>query len=311
MFTDVQQPKVKAKVLIVDDERIFINLLAGLLSEDYKIMAATNGEQALYAAKTGKPDLILLDVKMPDMTGYAVCAHLKEDEETRDIPVIFITGLSDASDEELGLSVGAVDYISKPFSSGVVRARVRTHVRLKRQSDLLAAYAYKDGLTHLYNRRALDERLESEWNRGRRQEFPLSVIIFDVDQFKLYNDHYGHGKGDECLTRVAGSIGDALQRASDFPARYGGEEFVVVLPHTDLEEALVVAERLRAAVEVLAIPHEKSTVSDVVTASFGVANALPGASGSGQQLVEQADSALYRAKSEGRNRCVGIQAVTA
>jgi PleD family two-component response regulator len=156
------------------------------------------------------------------MSGFAVCKYLKEQDETRDIPVIFITGLADATDETLAFQMGAVDYITKPFNSEVVKARIKTHILLKKQTDLLEKYAYRDGLTQLFNRRAFDERFAVEWKRMWRVSEPLSVVMFDVDHFKLFNDFYGHGIGDTCLVKISERALKNLQRAHDFLARYGG-----------------------------------------------------------------------------------------
>jgi diguanylate cyclase (GGDEF)-like protein len=296
----------KPRVLIVDDERFNLNTLHGLLKEDHKIMVATGGDQALKAAVTGRPDLILLDINMPGMDGYEVCRRLKEDNLTTGIPIIFITGLADAEDETKGLELGAADYITKPFNLSVVRARVRTQLRLKQQSDLLQSYAFRDGLTGLANRRAFDERATAEWNRCLRAVLPLSAIMIDVDHFKLYNDSYGHARGDECLREVAQALALRVQRAGDLVARYGGEEFVVLLPDADHASALAVGESLRHAVESLGMEHRASKVCDHVTISVGVATVHPSELGGLAPLLERADSMLYACKAAGRNCVTGL-----
>ena len=296
----------KPRILIVDDERFNLNTLHGLLKEDHKIMVAMGGEQALKAAITGRPDVILLDINMPDMDGYEVCRRLKDDVLTKGIPVIFITGLADAEDETKGLELGAADYITKPFNLSVVRARVRTQLRLKQQSDLLESYAFRDGLTGLANRRAFDERATEEWNRCLRGGLPLSAIMIDVDHFKLYNDSYGHAKGDECLRGVANALALKIQRASDLVARYGGEEFVVLLPNTAHADACTVGESLRSAVQALGMEHRASKVTDHVTISVGVATVLPTEPGGVAPLLKGADSMLYACKSAGRNCVQGV-----
>lgn len=300
-MTQTETPTEKAKILVIDDERFNLNTLHGLLRNDYQIMVATGGEQGLKAAQTGRPDLILLDINMPDMNGFDVCRKLKMQEDTQAIPVIFITSMNEATDETLGLELGAVDYITKPFNLSVVKARVRTHLRLKQQSDLLEGFAFKDGLTGLPNRRALNEKLDLEWKRCERSQAPLSVLMMDVDHFKLYNDHYGHGAGDECLLAVAQALGAVVKRAGDMTARYGGEEFVVVLPDTNQEQAMSVASNLCRAVAGMQRPHATSLVSDVVTISIGAATLVPTASSDLAQLLSSADAMLYQSKSSGRN----------
>lgn len=293
----------KPRILVVDDQRLNLSILHGLLKDDHQVMVATSGEQGLKAAATGRPDLILLDINMPGIDGYEVCVRLKQDPLTMKIPVIFITSMSESEDETRGLELGAADYITKPFHASVVRARVRTQIRLKQQSDLLEAYAFRDGLTGLANRRAFDDRAVAEWNRCLRYGAALSAIMIDVDHFKLYNDSYGHGQGDECLRGVARALDRRVQRAGDLLARYGGEEFVVLLPDTTLPDAVSVGESLRAGVEALQMEHRASKVADHVTISVGVATTVPMREGRPGTLLERADSMLYACKAAGRN-CV-------
>ena len=305
-MNDTSPPAEKPRILVVDDQRLNLNILHGLLKDEYQVMVATSGEQGLKAATTGRPDLILLDINMPGMDGYEVCQRLKQDPVTMKLPVIFITAMSESEDETRGLELGAADYITKPFHASVVRARVRTQIRLKQQSDLLEAYAFRDGLTGLANRRAFDERAHAEWNRCLRAASPLSAIMIDVDHFKLYNDSYGHGQGDDCLRGVAGALARRVQRPSDLLARYGGEEFVVLLPDTALDAALVVGESLRDSVELLRMEHRASKVTDHVTISVGVATVRPTREGRVAPLLEQADAMLYACKSAGRNCVRGV-----
>ncbi|NVZ08840.1 PleD family two-component system response regulator [Allochromatium humboldtianum] len=292
-------------ILIVDDMPANIRVLADTLKSDYRVRVATSGAKALeIAAGSPPPDLILLDVMMPEMDGYEVCRRLKDDPRTSTIPIIFVTAKDEAEEEAHGLGLGAVDYIAKPFHLPIVRARVRTHVNLKRKTDLLDSLASLDGLTHIPNRRRFDEALKLEWARAAREGTSLAVAMLDVDYFKPYNDHYGHGRGDECLRRVADALSARLQRPADLAARYGGEEFVLLLPDTDAAGALALAESCRAAVSALCIPHDYSAAADHVTLSIGVAATQPPSDGA-SLLLARADEALYRAKSEGRNRvCV-------
>jgi diguanylate cyclase (GGDEF)-like protein len=294
----------KPLILIVDDTPANIQVLADALRGEYRVKVATNGPTALeLAQREGGPDLVLLDVMMPDMDGYEVIRRLKANDGTRNLPVIFITAKSDPGDETQGFELGAVDYIVKPFHMPVVRARVRTHVDLKRKNDLLESLARLDGLTRVPNHRSLQETLQHEWLRARRHKWPLAVVMADVDCFKQYNDNYGHAAGDDCLRQVAAALGDGIRRPADFLARYGGEEFVALLPQTDLEGAKGTANRMREAVQRLAIPHAYSVVGAIVTVSVGVTSEVPSEACAAAMMVDAADRALYRAKRDGRN-CV-------
>ena len=304
-MTNEQESLDKPKVLAIDDERINLSTLHALLRDECKVMVATSGEQGLEIARQSAPDLILLDVRMPGMSGHDVCRELKADRLTANIPIVFISALTDPEDETLGFELGAADYIAKPFNAAVVRARVRTQLRIKQQADLIASYAFLDGLTGLFNRRSLDQRLDEEWRRGQRSGQPLAVAMIDVDHFKLYNDHYGHGPGDECLKAVGAALKASVKRPSDLVARYGGEEFCLMLPESDLDAVRIVAEQARAAIGALQLPHTASLTAPHVTVSIGVAAAVPQAESSVKTLLQQADAALYRAKQAGRNR-VGV-----
>ena len=292
-----------SRILIVDDERYNINVLTDFLRDDYKIMAAKTGEQALTAAQgPNQPDLILLDILMPGMDGYEVCKNLKTESSTMHIPVIFVTALDASDDEARGFELGAVDYITKPFKPVIVKARVRTHIQLKRKTDLLDRMALLDGLTEIPNRRSFDTTLQQEISRAARNGSFLSLILMDIDFFKKYNDQYGHASGDACLRRVAMAIKEVMKRASDFVARYGGEEFVMILPGTDTKGAIHVAEEVRRAVAELKIQHAASDVAEHVSLSLGVATVLGDRSISPVDLIEKADVSLYQAKANGRNQ---------
>lgn len=296
----------KPLILIVDDTPTNIQVLAEALRAEYRVKVAPSGKAAFEVIeKQGLPDLILLDIMMPGMDGYEVCRQLKQAPETRGIPVIFVTARSDVVDEELGLKLGAVDYITKPFHLPIVAARVQNHINLKLKSDLLESRAMLDGLTNIPNRRRFDEALEVEWKRAQRSALPLALVMVDIDYFKRYNDHYGHGAGDVCLKKVATVLTECVARPSDLVARYGGEEFVMLLPETDAAGAQAIAEHFRNEVESLRLPHEDSDVSRWVTVSVGLAALAPGSDTSPATLLEEADKALYRAKQAGRNQvCV-------
>lgn len=290
------------RILIVDDEKVNRDILS-LLLEENETIAAKDGEQAIKRAMSSNPpDLILLDVVMPGMDGYEVCRHLKEDEKTKHIPVIFITVKSTVAEETKGLELGAVDYISKPFSPAIVKARVENHMELKKQRDLLEKLNVTDGLTGIFNRRHFDEYLEQQWRIASRTDSFLSLVMMDIDKFKQFNDNYGHAVGDECLINVAAALAQSADRDIDLIARYGGEEFVAVLPGTNHEGALQVAEEMRSKVEGLKIRHEYSTVNDHVTMSLGVATCQGVSNTQASSLVVKADKALYQAKDAGRNR---------
>lgn len=292
----------RQRILIVDDTRENIQILAEALGVGYKISVATNGEDALRIAGSEQaPDLILLDIMMPGMDGYEVCKRLKNEERTEKIPVIFITAKIRVEDETLGLEMGAVDYITKPFSLPIVKARVKAHLELKRNRDLLENIVHLDGLTGIRNRRFFDDALTNEWRRGGRRGSPLSLIMIDIDHFKKFNDTYGHIIGDDCLRQVADTLSDTVRRPADFVARYGGEEFSAVLPDTDADAARLIAELMRKRVESLEISHSGSS-SEVVTVSLGVATVVPRRSSDPEMLVQSADKMLYEAKEGGRNQ---------
>ncbi|MFN2327894.1 MAG: diguanylate cyclase domain-containing protein [Chromatocurvus sp.] len=292
-------------ILIVDDEPANVQALGNLLKGDYRIRVATSGEKALAIAHDQdetQPDLVLLDILMPDMDGYEVCRHLKGNESTNAIAVIFVTALDATSDEELGLRLGAVDYITKPFSPAIVRARVNTHLQLKHKTDLLEQYARLDGLTGIPNRRLFDEQLDLEIRQSLREGHPLSVVMIDIDHFKPFNDNYGHGAGDQCLRQVSTTLSAAAKRPADRVCRYGGEEFVALLPNTDADGARQLAETMRNRTEHLGIKHAHSSVGPVVTISLGTATFNPEEGADQTFLLKRADQALYEAKHAGRNR---------
>jgi len=292
-------------LLVVDDQPINIQALYRIFAPDHRVLMATSGAKALALCREDPPDLVLLDVEMPELDGYEVCARLKADEATRNIPVIFVTSHTDADEETKGLELGATDFIAKPVNPAVVRARVKTHLTLKAQSDLLRQMVFLDGLTGVANRRCFDERLDVEWRRAARSASPLALLMLDVDHFKRFNDCYGHQMGDECLRQVAAAIKGSLVRPGDVVARYGGEEFACILPATDFEGALAVGAGIEQAVRGLQIPHAQSDVSDVVTLSIGVSMGLPERDGDPARLLALADAQLYRAKHGGRARACG------
>jgi diguanylate cyclase (GGDEF)-like protein len=294
------------KVLVVDDAAINRQVLAELLKAEHTVILAKSGEQALALAALHQPDLILLDVVMPEINGYDVLRQLKSDPRTAAIAVIFITGLDTPEDEENGLMLGASDYITKPFNLAVVRARVRCHLQLARQRRMLETLANIDGLTEIANRRHFDERYASEWARAVRNGDALSVAILDIDFFKDYNDRAGHAMGDRVLQAVASVLAGGMQRSTDLVARYGGEEFALLMPGTDVQGAVALANQLREAVSKLklAMPYPDATDTAHVAVSIGGATLKPDTDEPAADLLKAADDHLYRAKREGRNQVV-------
>ncbi|WP_092271269.1 MULTISPECIES: diguanylate cyclase domain-containing protein [unclassified Duganella] len=290
------------KVLVADDDIVNRQVLAELLKPEHTVLLAKNGEQTLERAARHLPDLILLDVMMPDMNGYEVLRRLRADAQTAHITVIFISGLGRPEDEANGLKMGAADYISKPFNETVVMARVAMHLQMVRQRRMLEHLAHVDGLTELANRRRFDEVYEAEWQRSRRSGRTLSLALLDIDAFKQYNDYYGHPAGDRALRAVARTAAAGLRRPADLAARYGGEEIVLLLPDTEAPQAQQVVNAICCAIADLQIPHEASSVAPVLTVSAGGATLDSVASETSAELFTAADTLLYQAKKSGRNR---------
>ena len=294
-------------VLVVDDEKPNRDLLAELLKHDCRVILAKNGTQAIDRAHELQPDLILLDVLMPDMSGHQVIQALKHDDATRHIPVIFVSALDSPEDEERGLDLGAVDYITKPFHPSIVRKRVRNHLQSVHHRHLLENLAMIDSLTEIANRRRYNEALENEWRRCARSNSPLSLALIDVDHFKAYNDRQGHAAGDSVLRSIATTLTGFMRRPGDLAARYGGEEFILLLPQVDAEAAARIGNEIRTAVESMHLPHPDSPVSRYVTISLGGMTTNPRDGQVDSQFFRKADVALYEAKAKGRNRVVWQQ----
>lgn len=302
----MNESKPLPKVLIVDDMPTNITMLVGALGDDYTLQVAINGEDALEAVAEDPPDIILLDVNMPLLSGMEVCRRLKARPDTSGIPIIFVTGLDEEEDELFGLSLGAADYVTRPYSIPILKARLQTHLKLKEYRDILELNTYQDALTGLPNRRRFDEFLAHHWALAQRGQAPLAIILIDIDHFKIYNDHFGHQTGDSCLKQVGQALWSIKRRTPDLVARYGGEEFVCVLPGTSEEGAMVVAEQLREAVAGMQLPHAPSSAIAHVTVSVGVSSRIVIQSELKSSLVEEADRALYKAKNAGRDRVVAF-----
>lgn len=295
--------KGQPRLLLVDDQQLNVRVMYEIFRHDYDVFIALNGEQALEKCYELHPDLILLDVVMPRMDGYEVCRRLKADAELADIPVIFITSHFDEADEVRGFELGAVDFIHKPVNPTITKARVKTQLQLKQQTDLLRMISQVDGLTGIANRRRFDQQLELDWRSCCRSAEPLSLLMLDIDYFKQYNDEFGHVAGDECLRRVAGAMQQAVGRPYDLLARYGGEEFAVLLPRTSSHGAQFLAQNILLKIQHLGLKHPY-TPEGIVTVSAGLTTLVPSEQGDVRQLLQRADELLYKAKQQGRNRLV-------
>lgn len=314
----------KNNILLVDDDNTNLKILSNLLNDKYDLRIAKNGQQAIDLVSRGKiPDLILLDIVMPDIDGYSICEFFKSKEDTKEIPIIFISSMNNFENEEKGLKLGAVDYITKPFVPSIVLSRVNTHLkvsnylkeikklyeesilmnkRLEEANLKLNELSLMDELIDIPNRRSFNKKIKFEYKKAILEEKPISLILIDIDFFKRFNDNYGHSKGDNALCFVGQEIQTSLRKKDDFVARYGGEEFVVILPNTDLEDAEKIAERIRYNVESLKIKHEFSDSSTYLTISSGLMSTIPQEIDSLDDFINQTDKMLYMAKSKGKNR---------
>ncbi len=295
----------KPKILIVDNSPDYIETLADILQDQYDLYVAKSGEQALLIAESGVAlDLILLDIVMPNgISGMEVCQQLKSNHATAHIPILFVTALTDEQDELLGFNLGAADYITKPVRPAIVRARVKTHILLKKQTEQPTYLAFIDQLTLIPNRRNLDELLSNEWTRAKRNKTAISALLIDIDHFAAFNEHYGKRRADECLQQIAQSLNSNLKRSSDFIARFGGEEFIVILPDSDASQAKLIAERLLTNVTELNIQHEHSITAPLLTVSIGGVTSVPSNNDNTiSALLNNLDTQLLRAKAGGRNQ---------
>ncbi|MDP8965469.1 MAG: PleD family two-component system response regulator [Cyanobacteriota bacterium] len=326
----------KGTILIVDDSPTNIEVLFDFLKNaGFEVLMAPDGESAIEKVKEATPDVILLDIIMPGIDGFETCRRLKANPSTQDIPVIFMTALSQTSVVVKGFQLGAVDYITKPTQQEIILARITTHLTiqklqhsiqkrniqlqqeiqqrhlaeaaLQKANEELQRLATLDGLTQVANRRCFDECLSKAWQILVRERLPLSLLLCDVDFFKRYNDSKGHQAGDECLQQVAQAMKGAVKRPADLVARYGGEEFAVILPNTPGEGALTVAQQIRSLVRTLAVIHPQSSISEYVTLSVGVSCTIPTQQSSPEELIAAADRALYQAKDSGRDRAIFVE----
>lgn len=291
------------KILIIDDSLVQASQLQSILADSYDITISQTAEDGLRRVRTETFSLILLDVVMPGMDGFTLLKKLQEEIITQSIPVILITSLSDIEDEQYGLTLGAVDYITKPFSPLIVKARVNTHIKLYNYRKQVEHQSRTDQLTGIANRRQHDRYSTVKWGEAVRLQVPFSICMFDIDHFKAFNDTFGHPAGDRVIASVAKTAAAYLQRSTDFLARYGGEEFVAFLIGDRSEQAFSHLRKIRKAIEDLHIPHTPSA-SKWVTVSIGGVTVIPQGSSSYASYLKIADTMLYDAKKFGRNQVV-------
>ncbi len=291
------------RILVIDDSAVQAEFLRSILKDDYDVSIRNTAREGLEAAKEGGYSLILLDVIMPDMDGFTVLRELKGTELTRHVPIILLTSLAEEQYEERGLLLGAVDYVAKPFSPVIIKARVNTHINLYHYQAEFKQQALVDDLTGVANRRCYEGASIAKWREAVRFGLPFSVCMFDIDKFKLYNDTFGHPAGDKVISAVAKTAGAYFQRSTDLFARYGGEEFVAVFVGNDGRSAFEFLKTIRQAVEDLHIPHN-SPVCEWVTISVGGVSLVPKSGDDYGTFLKLADTMLYDAKRLGRNRVV-------
>lgn len=303
------------KILLVDDTKTERMIMASYLKKmGHEVIISENGEQAIELFKQNTPDLILLDVIMPVMDGHNTAKKIRSIGDEW-IPIIFLSAKAKAEDVAAGIEAGGDDYLTKPVNQTILTAKMNAMQRIalmrQRLIDVtlqldkvnrkLSRLVNIDGLTGIANRRYLDHYLESELKRLQRSKQPLTVIMADIDHFKVYNDHFGHTAGDECLKAIASTLQNNLDRPADLAARYGGEEFCIILPETDLAGGAHIAERLRIKVEELCIDHAPTVDRKMVTMSLGVAQCSSQKPRLAIELIHEADKAMYQAKQAGRN----------
>jgi two-component system chemotaxis family response regulator WspR len=301
------------RVLLVDDQAIIYEAIRRMLSNDKEIELHYCGEgtKALQMADEIKPDVILQDLIMPDIDGLMLVKFYRDNELTRDVPVVVLSSKEEARTKAKAFGNGANDYLVKLPDQIEMQARLHYHAKahaalLERNAAVeeLKRISVTDGLTKIFNRRYFDETLAKEFQRARREQTPLSLVMLDVDHFKQFNDCYGHQNGDDCLVMVASALQSSIRRPADIAARYGGEEFIAILPNTDCKGALAVAEKIRRTIIAMNVAHEQSSVADCVTVSLGASTLIPTRDSQTESLLRCADQGLYQAKEKGRNQVI-------
>jgi len=292
-----------SKICLVDDNMTSLTIARDMLKSSYKVYPSPSAAKFFELIESVTPDLILMDVDMPQMNGYEAVKILKEDERFKDIPVIFLTAKDDEESELKGFELGAVDYITKPFHPAIIKARITTHLTIVEQRRIIEKISLTDTLTKIPNRRNFDKHMESEWKRAVRENLSIGMIMIDADHFKNFNDNYGHQQGDVALQTLAHVISTSIRRGSDFAARWGGEEFTVLLPNTEADGVIIVAENIRKNVEKVIIPRvDDASLGLNITISVGGVAEVPTAMSSMEDFIKKSDEALYKAKESGRNR---------
>jgi len=288
-------------LLCIDDETVNLKVLAAIFKDQYRVVVSKCAQQGLAKALTVLPDLILLDVLMPDESGFELIVKFKAHPELKHIPVIFITGLQSTENEEKGLTLGACDYIQKPFNYGIVRARIHTHLEIIRQRNLLEKFAHFDSLTELPNRRKWQQDSVEQWQLAIKNNATMVYGIIDIDYFKKYNDNYGHQQGDIVLRKVSNTIRRVLFSIKGELYRCGGEEFYFYLPINDKIDIMAVLEQCLDSVFELEIQHQSSTVSPFLSISIGAIQIVAKRIFNLDQVMKCADKQLYHVKNSTRN----------
>lgn len=283
-----------AHILIVDDDPLNRVVLDNTLSDEYSISLCASGEEAVSYLESNTVDLIISDIRMPGMSGYDLLEKLKEKQSTYSIPFIIISASNSYNDEAKGLEMGAMDYITKPFSPVIVKARVKNHLAIKQKNDLLEKLAAIDGLTEIPNRRLLDETLTSYWHGCSQNHEPFSLFLVDIDYFKEFNDTYGYAAGDECLIKVAQALNESSRKYDGFVARYDGVRFAALQKGKNKEQISLFAKQMHDVIDALKIPHKSSPICAHVSISIGVVHIDRDFSGSDQKVLKTADDALVQ-----------------
>ncbi|WP_019604346.1 diguanylate cyclase domain-containing protein [Teredinibacter turnerae] len=298
------------KILLVEDSPTLRHATSTYIrNAGHDPILAKSGEEALQIVDTTPVDMIIMDVEMPGLDGFETTRLIREWLGEHWVPIIFVTGLAEDANLREGIDVGGDDYLVKPVNQVILSAKIRAMERilnmrneLNRLNEELVQLSQRDSLTGLFNRRTFEEKSTEVWRHATRSQQPVTVILMDIDYFKLYNDEYGHQAGDRCIRMVANALHRCLNRPNDIVARYGGEEFIALLPNTPIEGAQHVTELIRETVEEMHIKHRGSKMSDRVTVSLGSTTTNFTTAIDLNRLISQADRALYEAKNDGRNR---------